>query len=58
MHTYSHLPAPSTPALPAPSKPFLRTNPYAPRPKTRRPPDEKLVRWEDEGGSLAEPPST
>lgn len=57
MSTYTRLPAPSTPrAEPTRSKPFMRAGPYAPRPKARSL-KESLVAWEDEGGSLADPPS-
>ncbi|MGL1833637.1 hypothetical protein ACKVEX_08525 [Rhodocyclaceae bacterium SMB388] len=57
MSTYTRLPAPSTPhAEPARSKPFMRTGPYAPHPRARSL-KESLVAWEDEGGSLPDPPS-
>jgi hypothetical protein len=58
MSTYTRLPASSTPrAGPARSNHFIHAGPYAPRRRTRSLPVKSLVAWENEGGSLADPPS-
>lgn len=58
MSTYTRLPTSETPhSLSTRSNHFMHAAPYAPRPRTSSLPEKSLVRWEDEGGSLADPPS-
>jgi hypothetical protein len=56
MNTYTRLPTPETAQSgSALSNHFLHTAPYAPRRTTAKIGEKSMVRWEDEGGSLAGP---
>lgn len=56
MNTHESIQAPPAPAEPTPRNSFMRTGPYAPRRIKSSLPAETLPTWEDEGGSLADPP--